>query len=38
MTVVEKLAYLINRGVITVDKVAPEYRAAVEAALRVQKT
>lgn len=33
MTMVEKLVYLIKRGVITIDNVAPEYKAAVEAAL-----
>ena len=33
MTVVEKLVYLIRIGAITIDRVAPQYRAEVEAKL-----
>lgn len=33
MTIVEKLVYLINNGVITIDRVAPQYKEDVIKAL-----
>ena len=33
MSTVEMLVYLIRRGVITIDRVAPAYRAEVDTAL-----
>ena len=38
MTIVEKLVYLIKNGVITIDRVAPQYKEDVIKALSTQPT
>lgn len=34
MTIIEKLVYLINQGVITIDNVAEKYKVEVEKLLK----
>lgn len=33
MSIVDKLVYLVRQGTITIERVAPQYRAEVEAAI-----